>query len=85
MNILGHVKIVKQHFTFYLLPPRLVPWLRLCRQHEPQRHDHLFPRFFRRSSSHAFMVRSLIIAALCRLERKDGVWIVPSQTASDKK
>jgi transposase len=29
--------------------------------------------------------RGLIIAALCRLERKDGVWIVPSQTASDKK
>lgn len=29
--------------------------------------------------------RGLIIAALCRIDRKDGVWLVPSQTAADRK
>jgi len=29
--------------------------------------------------------RGLIIAALCKLQRKDGAWLVPSQTAAAKK
>jgi len=29
--------------------------------------------------------RGLIIAAVCRLDRKDGVWLVPSQSAPDKR
>lgn len=29
--------------------------------------------------------RALIIAALCKLQRKDGAWLVPSQTAAEKK
>jgi len=29
--------------------------------------------------------RGLIIAALCKLSRQDGMWLVPSQTAAEKK
>src|SRR6516225_227648 len=29
--------------------------------------------------------RGLIIAALCKLTRQDGFWLVPSQTSSEKK
>jgi transposase len=29
--------------------------------------------------------RGIIIAAMCRIDRKDGAWLVPSQTAPDKK
>src|SRR4051812_33958114 len=29
--------------------------------------------------------RGLTIAALCRLNRVDGVWVVPSQSSTDKK
>src|SRR3989442_7773039 len=29
--------------------------------------------------------RGLVIAALCKIDRKDGVWFVPSQSAQDRK
>lgn len=29
--------------------------------------------------------RGIIIAALCRIDRKDGVWLVPSQTVAERK
>src|SRR5437016_3705710 len=29
--------------------------------------------------------RGLIIAAMCRLDRKDGAWLVPSQSSQERK